>query len=86
MGKKIDSGEAIGIVTAQSFGEPSTQMALNVFHFAGVSEMQVTQGLPRLIEIFDARKTPSSPKMEIYLKKQFNNEKDVKVFAEKIKE
>ena len=38
--KDISSGEAIGIVTAQSFGEPSTQMALNVFHFAGVSEMQ----------------------------------------------
>jgi DNA-directed RNA polymerase subunit A" len=48
--------------------------------------MQVTQGLPRLIEIFDARKKPSSPKMEIYLKKEFNNEKDARVFAEKIKE
>jgi len=83
---KIEPGEAIGIVTAQSFGEPSTQMALNVFHFAGVSEMQVTMGLPRLIEIFDARKTPSSPKMEIYLNKEYNNEKDAKVFAERIKE
>jgi DNA-directed RNA polymerase subunit A" len=61
-------------------------MALNVFHFAGVQEMQVTMGLPRLIEIFDARKKPSSPKMEIYMKKEFNNEKDAKVFAEKIKE
>ncbi|MFH1586115.1 MAG: DNA-directed RNA polymerase subunit A' [archaeon] len=82
----IDPGEAIGIVTAQSFGEPSTQMALNVFHFAGVQEMQITMGLPRLIEIFDARKKPSSPKMEIYLKQQYNNEKDARVFAEKIKE
>jgi DNA-directed RNA polymerase subunit A" len=43
-------------------------------------------GLPRLIEIFDARKKPSSPKMEIYLKKEFNNEKDARIFAEKIKE
>ncbi len=85
-GGKMDPGEAIGIITAQSFGEPSTQMALNVFHFAGVQEMQITQGLPRLIEIFDARKKPSSPKMEIYLKKEFNNEKDAKIFAEKIKE
>ncbi len=84
--KKIDSGESIGIITAQSFGEPSTQMALNVFHFAGVQEMQITMGLPRLIEIFDARKKPSSPKMEIYMSKDYNNEKDAKVFAEKIKE
>ena len=53
---------------------------------AGVQEMQVTTGLPRLIEIFDARKKPSSPKMEIYLKKEFNNEDNAKVLAEKIKE
>ena len=84
--EQISSGEAIGIITAQSLGEPSTQMALNVFHFAGVQEMQVTMGLPRLIEIFDARKKPSSPKMEIYLKKEFNNEKDATTVAEKIKE
>ena len=83
---KLEPGEAIGIITAQSFGEPSTQMALNVFHFAGIQEMQITAGLPRLIEIFDARKKPSSPKMEIYLSKDFNNEKSAKVFAEKIKE
>ena len=82
----INPGEAVGIVTAQSFGEPSTQMALNVFHFAGVAEMQVTAGLPRLIEIFDARKKPSSPKMEISLNKEYNNEKDAEVFAEKVKE
>ena len=84
--KDISPAEAIGIITAQSFGEPSTQMALNVFHFAGVAEMQVTSGLPRLIEIFDARKTPSTPEMEIYLKRTYNNEKDTKVFAERIKE
>lgn len=84
--KKLEPGEAIGVITAQSFGEPSTQMVLRTFHFAGVSEMQITQGLPRLIEIFDARKKPSSPKMEIYLKKEYNNEKDARVFSEKIKE
>ncbi len=84
--KKIEPGEAIGIITAQSFGEPSTQMALNVFHFAGVQEMQITQGLPRLIEIFDARKKPSTPYMEICLNKQSNNEKDAKIIAEKIRE
>ncbi len=83
---KISPGEAIGIITAQSFGEPSTQMALNVFHFAGVQEMQITLGLPRLIEIFDARKKPSTPLMEIYLDSQHNNEKQAKTIAEKIKE
>ena len=83
---EVSPGESIGIVTAQSFGEPSTQMALNTFHFAGVAEMQVTSGLPRLIEIFDARRTPSTPEMEIYLDKQHNNEKDAKIIAEKIQE
>jgi len=84
--EKLAPGEAIGLITAQSFGESSTQMVLRTFHMAGVSEMQVTQGLPRLIEIFDARKKPSSPMMEIYLNKENNNEKSAKIFAEKIKE
>ena len=83
---QVDPGEAIGIVTAQSFGESSTQMVLRTFHFAGVQEMQVTTGLPRLIEIFDGRKKPSSPKMEIFLEKDHNNEKDARNFAEKIRE
>ena len=84
--EKIAPGEAIGLVTAQSFGEPSTQMVLRTFHSAGVAEMQVTQGLPRLIEILDARKKPSTPTMEIFLDKEHNNEKDSRLFAEKIKE
>ena len=83
---KISPGEAVGVVTAQSFGESSTQMVLNVFHHAGVSQMQITQGLPRLIEILDARKQPSTPSMEIYLDKEHNNEKDSRFLAEKIKE
>ncbi len=83
---KIAAGEAVGVVTAQSFGEASTQMVLNVFHHAGVAQMQITQGLPRLIEILDARKSPSTPLMEIYLDKDVNNEKDAKVIAEKVKE
>ncbi|MCX8158965.1 MAG: DNA-directed RNA polymerase subunit A'' [Candidatus Pacearchaeota archaeon] len=83
---KISPGEAIGVVTAQSFGEASTQMVLRTFHFAGVAQMQVTLGLPRLIEILDARKKPTTPSMEIYLEKEYNNEKDAKTIAEKIKE
>lgn len=82
---KISPGEAVGVVTAQSFGEASTQMVLNVFHHAGVAQMQIT-GLPRLIEILDARKQPSTPSMEICLDKENNNEKDAKVLAEKVKE
>ncbi len=84
--QQVAPGEAIGVITAQSFGEPSTQMALNTFHSAGVSEMQVTTGLPRLIEIFDARRTPSTPEMEIYLEKEFNNEKEARIIAEKIQD
>lgn len=82
----VSPGEAVGLVTAQSFGEASTQMVLNTFHLAGVAEMQVTTGLPRIIEIFDARKKPSTPKMEVYLEKEFNTEDGAKVLAEKIKE
>jgi len=83
---KVAPGEAVGVVTAQSFGEASTQMVLNVFHHAGVAQMQITLGLPRLIEILDARKQPSTPSMEMYLDKEYNNEKEARVLAEKIKE
>jgi DNA-directed RNA polymerase subunit A" len=71
---QIQPGEAIGVVTAESFGEPGTQMTLRTFHFAGVAEMNVTLGLPRLIEIFDARKSPSTPVMHIFLKSPHNKE------------
>jgi DNA-directed RNA polymerase subunit A' len=83
---KVFPGEAVGVTTAQSFGESSTQMVLNVFHYAGVAQMQITLGLPRLIEILDARKQPSTPLMELYLEKDFNNEKEARILAEKIKE
>ncbi|MBT3866103.1 DNA-directed RNA polymerase subunit A'' [Candidatus Woesearchaeota archaeon] len=84
---KIDPGEAIGIITAESFGEPGTQMTLNVFHFAGVAEVSVTQGLPRLIEILDARKKIKTPSMEIHLKKEHGKEtNEVRKIAAQIKE
>ncbi len=63
----VDPGEAIGIVTAQSIGEPSTQMVLRSFHFAGLREFSMALGLPRMIEIVDARRKPSRPIMTIYL-------------------
>jgi len=83
---KMVPGEAAGVITAQSFGEASTQMVLRVFHHAGVSQMQITEGLPRLIEILDARKLPSTPMMELYVDKEHNNEKDARVVAEKLRE
>jgi DNA-directed RNA polymerase subunit A" len=64
---QIDPGSAVGTVAAQSIGEPGTQMTLQTFHYSGVAEMSVLRGLPRLIEILDARKNPSTPTMTIYL-------------------
>ena len=68
---QVDPGEAVGTVAAQSIGEPGTQMTLNTFHYAGVSEVNVTLGLPRMIEIVDARKEPSTPMMTVYLRKEY---------------
>jgi DNA-directed RNA polymerase subunit A" len=62
-----EPGEPVGAVAAQSVGEPSTQMTLRTFHYAGVREFNVTLGLPRLIEVLDARRNPSTPMMTIYL-------------------
>jgi DNA-directed RNA polymerase subunit A" len=64
---RIDPSEACGIVGAQSIGEPGTQMTMRTFHYAGVAEINVTLGLPRLIEIVDARSVPSTPMMNIFL-------------------
>ncbi len=72
----IEPGEAAGIVSAQSIGEPGTQMTLRTFHFAGVREQNVTLGLPRLIEIVDARKIPSTPMMVVYLDKKRRTSRD----------
>jgi DNA-directed RNA polymerase subunit A" len=83
---KVDPGESVGLVAAESIGEPSTQMTLNTFHFAGVSEMNVTVGLPRIIEILDGRETISTPMMEIYLKSPYKEGKDIKVLAQSLKE
>ncbi|MCC6042728.1 MAG: DNA-directed RNA polymerase subunit A'' [Candidatus Verstraetearchaeota archaeon] len=63
----VEPGEAVGTVAAQSIGEPGTQMTLRTFHFAGVRELNVTLGLPRLIEVLDAKRTPSTPLMRIEL-------------------
>ncbi|HII00351.1 TPA: DNA-directed RNA polymerase subunit A'' [Methanosarcinaceae archaeon] len=66
----IEPCDAAGVVAAQSIGEPGTQMTMRTFHYAGVAEINVTLGLPRLIEIVDARKIPSTPMMTIALSKE----------------
>ncbi|AEH24081.1 DNA-directed RNA polymerase subunit A'' [Pyrococcus yayanosii] len=71
----VEPGEAVGTVAAQSIGEPSTQMTLNTFHYAGVAEINVTLGLPRIIEIVDARKNPSTPMMTVYLDEEHRHDR-----------
>ncbi|MFH8119541.1 MAG: DNA-directed RNA polymerase subunit A'' [Candidatus Aenigmatarchaeota archaeon] len=79
-----EPGEAIGIITAQSISEPATQMTMRTYHFAASAGIKVTYGLPRLIEIFDAKKEIETPTMEIYLKKEFNNREKAREIAENI--
>ena len=59
--------EPIGVVTAQSLSEPTTQMTMRTYHFAGTAGIQVTLGLPRMMEIFDARREPRTPTMTVYI-------------------
>ncbi len=81
---EINPYSAVGIVAAQSLGEPGTQMTMRTFHYAGVAE-HVPTGLPRLIELVDAKKEPKKPLINIYLRPGIaRSEGKVKEFAEKI--
>jgi DNA-directed RNA polymerase subunit A" len=73
---EVDAHESVGVIAAQSIGEPGTQMTLRTFHYAGVAEMNVTLGLPRLIELVDARRVPSTPMMTVHVDKKLRNERD----------
>jgi len=73
---RIEACEAVGVIAAQSIGEPGTQMTMRTFHYAGVAEINVTLGLPRLIEIMDARKEPSTPTMTVYLEPEYCKDRD----------
>jgi len=55
-GKQVEIGEAVGIIAAQSIGEPGTQLTMRTFHTGGVAGFDITQGLPRVEELFEARK------------------------------
>ena len=82
---KVEPGESVGVVAAQSIGEPGTQMMMRTKHYAGTA-MDVTRGLPRIIEIFDARISPKTPMMYVRLKSGKNTEKGAEEIARKIKE
>ena len=73
---KVEPCEAVGVIAAQSIGEPGTQMTMRTFHYAGVAEISITLGLPRLIEILDARKMPSTPMMTIRLEDEIKSDRD----------
>ena len=81
----VEAGEAVGTVAAQSVGEPGTQMTMRTFHYAGVTELNVTLGHPRLIDIVDARKDIATPTMDIYFEEDKRyDEEFVKTLANKI--
>jgi DNA-directed RNA polymerase subunit A" len=82
---QMDANESAGILAAQSIGEPGTQMTMRTFHYAGVAEINVTLGLPRLIEIVDARRVPSTPMMSVYVAHDIRaNQEEVKRLASQI--
>jgi DNA-directed RNA polymerase II subunit RPB1 len=73
----IQPGEMCGMISAQSIGEPTTQMTLNTFHFAGVaSKSNVTRGVPRIEEILSLSENPKNPSVTIYLKENEQNNKN----------
>lgn len=70
----IQPGDAVGALTAQSLGEPCTQMTLKTFHFAGVASMNVTMGVPRIKEIFNAADNITTPIIDVKLNNKFDSE------------
>ncbi len=72
----VSPGEMVGVLAAQSIGEPATQMTLNTFHFAGVSSKNVTLGVPRLKEILNVAKNIKTPSMTIYQLEGHTGSKD----------
>ncbi|KAJ2743394.1 DNA-directed RNA polymerase II core subunit rpo21 [Coemansia sp. BCRC 34301] len=83
---QVNPGEMVGVLAAQSIGEPATQMTLNTFHLAGVSSKNVTSGVPRLKEVINVATNIKTPTLKIFLTEDvaFNMEKakDVTVSIE----
>jgi DNA-directed RNA polymerase subunit A" len=83
---QYEPGESIGIVAAQSLSEPATQLTMETYHQAGGAQVSLTAGLPRLIEIVDARREPDTPSMDVYMKGEYNSKEDAKKLARKLRE
>ena len=73
----IQGGTMVGTISAQSIGEPATQMTLNTFHSAGTGNRSVTRGVPRFKEIIDCTKNPKGPSMTIHLNSEINHSKQL---------
>ncbi|HZX20614.1 MAG TPA: DNA-directed RNA polymerase subunit A'' [archaeon] len=80
---KVESGEAVGIITAQSLGEPGTQLTLRTKHYAGSAEVSVGSGIQRVEEIVDGRSKAKYPTMTIYIadEKLRKDEKKLDLYA-----
>ena len=72
----VNPGEMVGVLAAQSIGEPATQMTLNTFHFTGISAKNVTLGVPRLKEILNVARDIKTPSMQVYQEKHFNGDQE----------
>ena len=84
---RIEYWEAVGLVAAESMGEPATQATLRTFHFAGAAEVSVTSGVDRMLEIADALRKIKTPSMKIYLNEPYrNDEKKAREFAVSLQE
>ncbi|MDD4049633.1 MAG: DNA-directed RNA polymerase subunit A'' [Candidatus ainarchaeum sp.] len=81
----VTPGDAMGLIAAQSIGEPGTQLTLRTKHYAGSLEVSVGQGIQRVIEIVDGRLSSKFPSMKLYLKKDvFNTDKKINKFAKSL--
>ena len=82
----ISPGEMVGMIAAQSIGEPTTQLTLNTFHFAGVaSKSNVTRGVPRIEEILSLSENPKNPSCTVYLKDEYKYDQNkVKEFINEL--
>ncbi len=83
---KIEAGEAVGIIAAQSLGEPGTQLTLRTKHYAGAAEVSVGSGIQRMEEIVDGRSKAKYPTMTIYIgdEKLKNDLKKTELFAKSL--
>lgn len=78
-GEQVDVGEAVGIIAAQSIGEPGTQLTMRTFHTGGVAGDDITQGLPRIQEVFEAR----NPKGQAIISEIHGTVKEINEFKDK---